>query len=135
MYTRAVSWSRLIYGHCISCYYILGTPIVMSYCLHACVTFSKFKFCWNVGVSWCQKLSFDFRGPAYFFKKGLKEPVYNLSTFNPRNTSPFSGLEFEYRGLEFEYRYTENRVKRVPFSRNSVGPQTETRELQVVWAA
>jgi hypothetical protein len=54
---------------------------------------------------------------------------------NPRNTSAFSVLEFEYRVLEFEYRDTENRAKRVPFSRNSVDPQTETMALRVVWGA
>jgi len=53
---------------------------------------------------------------------------------NPRNTSLFSVLEF-YRVLEFEYRDTETRAFRVPFSRNSVDPQTETRALRVVWGA
>ena len=51
-----------------------------------------------------------------------------IEDFNPRNTSAFSVLEFEYRD-------TENRAKRVPFSRNSVDPQTETWALRVVWGA
>ena len=40
---------------------------------------------------------------------------------DPRNTSVFSVLNFAYR-------HTENRAKRVPFSRNSADSQTETRE-------
>ena len=59
-----------------------------------------------------------------------KSLLFAAFLLNPRNTSPFSVLEFQYRILEFENRDTDTRVFRVPFSRNSVDPQTETRALR-----
>ena len=55
--------------------------------------------------------------------------------FNPRNTRPFSVLENEYRVLVSEYRKPKNGRNGVPFPKNSVDPQTETRGLWVVWGA
>ena len=54
---------------------------------------------------------------------------------NPRNTRPKTVLENEYRVLVSEYRKPKNGRNGVPFPKNSVDPQTETRGLWVVWGA
>ena len=56
-------------------------------------------------------------------------------TLNPRNTRPKTVLENEYRVLVSEYRKPKNGRNGVPFPKNSVDPQTETRGLWVVWGA